>query len=114
MIKELRKKNQISDMSACGQSVPFELFQCVVSQNSAGPNGKLRSPRADMVLRFINPSGRFNNLSGQFINPSAQIIKSSGQINKLSGQIILNRSDDLLIRPDRLVVAGCLLTGYLC
>ena len=46
----------------------------------------LRSPRADMVLRFINPSG----------------------------QIILNRSDDLLIRPDRLVVAGCLLTGYLC
>ena len=74
----------------------------------------LWSPRADMVLRFINPSGRFNNLSGQFINPSAQIIKLSGRINKLSGQIILNRSDDLLIRPDRLVVAGCLLTGYLC
>jgi len=27
-------------MSACGQSVPFELFQCVVSQNRAGPNRK--------------------------------------------------------------------------
>ena len=27
---------------------------------------------------------------------------------------LLIRPDDLIICPDRLVVAGCLLTGYLC
>ena len=50
-----------------------------------------RSPRADMVLRFINLSGRINKLSGQ-------INKSSGRFINLSGQCI-----NVLIRLDRLI-----------
>ena len=38
-------------MSACGQSVPFELFQCVVPQNSAGPNGKQYDEEIDEEIR---------------------------------------------------------------
>ena len=47
----------------------------------------LRSLRADIVMRFINPSGQINKLSGRFINSSGQFINASGQINKLSGRI---------------------------
>ena len=63
VIKELRKKNLISDtavneLSACGQGVPFELFQRVLSQNGAGPKRKQYDEeirKFAITLHFYSP-----------------------------------------------------------